>query len=112
MSRPKKNPVWFHACPPFVRETGAPAKKAARPSYTQIAIESLVKLAREDKRIVAITAAMCEGTGLNVFEKEFPDRIYDVGIAEQHAVTFAAGLAAQGMRPVVRDVCHLFPTRL
>lgn len=95
------NPVWFHACPPFVRETGAPAKKAARPSYTQIAIESLVKLARADKRIVAITAAMCEGTGLNIFEKEFPDRIYDVGIAEQHAVTFAAGLATQGLRPVV-----------
>ncbi len=95
------NPVWFHACPPFVRETGVPAKKAARPSYTQIAIESLVKLAREDKRVVAITAAMCEGTGLNIFEKEFPDRLYDVGIAEQHAVTFAAGLAAQGLRPVV-----------
>jgi 1-deoxy-D-xylulose-5-phosphate synthase len=93
--------VWFHACPPFVRETGAPAKKAARPSYTQIAIESLVKLARADKRIVAITAAMCEGTGLNIFEKEFPDRLYDVGIAEQHAVTFAAGLATQGLRPVV-----------
>jgi 1-deoxy-D-xylulose-5-phosphate synthase len=97
----EKNPVWFHACPPFVRETGAPAKKAARPSYTQIAIDSLVRLAREDKRIVAITAAMCEGTGLTAFEKEFPERLYDVGIAEQHAVTFAAGLAAQGMRPVV-----------
>lgn len=96
-----KNPVWFHACPPFVRETGAPAKKAARPSYTAIAMDTLVKLAREDKRIVAITAAMCEGTGLTAFEKEFPDRIYDVGIAEQHAVTFAAGLAAQGMKPVV-----------
>ncbi len=96
-----KNPVWFHACPPFVRETGAPAKKAARVSYTQIAMESLVKLAREDKRIVAITAAMCEGTGLSAFEKEFPDRIYDVGIAEQHAVTFAAGLATQGLKPVV-----------
>jgi 1-deoxy-D-xylulose-5-phosphate synthase len=97
----EKNPVWFHACPPFVRETGAPAKKAARPSYTQIAVDSLIKLAREDKRVVAITAAMCEGTGLNAFEKVFPDRLYDVGIAEQHAVTFAAGLAAQGMRPVV-----------
>jgi 1-deoxy-D-xylulose-5-phosphate synthase len=97
----EKNPVWFHACPPFVRETGAPAKKATRPSYTQIAIDSLVKLAREDRRVVAVTAAMCEGTGLNAFEKEFPNRIYDVGIAEQHAVTFAAGLAAQGMRPIV-----------
>jgi 1-deoxy-D-xylulose-5-phosphate synthase len=96
-----KNPVWFHACPPFVRSTGAPAKKAVRPSYTSIAMETLVKLAREDKRVVAITAAMCEGTGLTAFEKEFPDRLYDVGIAEQHAVTFAAGLAAQGMKPVV-----------
>lgn len=96
-----KNPVWFHACPPFVRESGAPAKKAARPSYTQIAMDTLVKLAREDKRIVAITAAMCEGTGLTAFEKEFPDRLYDVGIAEQHAVTFAAGLATQGVKPVV-----------
>ena len=96
-----KNPVWFHACPPFVRETGVPAKKAARPSYTAFAMETLVKLAREDKRIVAITAAMCEGTGLTAFEKEFPDRLYDVGIAEQHAVTFAAGLAAQGLKPVV-----------
>jgi 1-deoxy-D-xylulose-5-phosphate synthase len=96
-----KNPVWFHACPPFVRETGAPAKKAARPSYTAIAMDALVKLAREDKRVVAITAAMCEGTGLTAFEKEFPDRLYDVGIAEQHAVTFAAGLATQGVKPVV-----------
>lgn len=96
-----KNPVWFHACPPFVRETGVPAKKAVRPSYTQIAMESLTKLAREDKRVVAITAAMCEGTGLTAFEKEFPDRLYDVGIAEQHAVTFAAGLATQGLKPVV-----------
>lgn len=95
------NPVWFHACPPFVRETGVPAKKAVRPSYTSMAVDALVKVARHDKRVVAITAAMCEGTGLNAFEKEFPDRIYDVGIAEQHAVTFAAGMAAQGMKPVV-----------
>src|SRR4026208_2179098 len=73
-----KNPVWFHACPPFVRSTGAPAKKAARPSYTQIAIESLIQAAREDKRVVAITAAMCEGTGLNALDKEFTDRLYDV----------------------------------
>ncbi len=97
----EKNPVWFHACPPFVRETGAPVKKAPRPTYTAIAVDTLLKLARSDKRIVAITAAMCEGTGLTAFEKEFPNRLYDVGIAEQHAVTFAAGLAAQGMRPVV-----------
>src|SRR3989454_1558410 len=96
-----ENPVWFHACPAFVRETGEPAKKAPRPSYTAIAVNTLVKLARQDRRIVAITAAMCEGTGLTAFEKEFPDRLYDVGIAEQHAVTFAGGVAAQGMRPVV-----------
>ncbi len=96
-----KDAVWFHACPAFVRETGEPAKKAARPSYTAHAVNTLVHLARQDKRIVAITAAMCEGTGLTAFEKEFPDRLYDVGIAEQHAVTFAGGLAAQGMRPVV-----------
>ncbi len=96
-----KNPVWFHACPAFVRETGEPAKKAARPSYTTHAVNTLVKLARADQRIVAITAAMCEGTGLTAFEKEFPDRLYDVGIAEQHAVTFAGGLAARGIRPVV-----------
>jgi 1-deoxy-D-xylulose-5-phosphate synthase len=102
------NPVWFHACPSFIRETGVPAKKSPRPTYTALAVDTLVKLAKQDKRIVAITAAMCEGTGLNAFEKVFPDRIYDVGIAEQHAVTFAAGLAAQGMRPV----CALYSTFL
>jgi 1-deoxy-D-xylulose-5-phosphate synthase len=102
------NPVWFHACPSFVRETGAPAKKSPRPTYTALAVDTLVKLAKEDKRIVAITAAMCEGTGLNAFEKALPDRIYDVGIAEQHAVTFAAGLAAQGMKPV----CAIYSTFL
>ncbi len=96
-----KNAVWFHACPAFVKDTGEPAKKAVRQSYTAVAVNTLVKLARADQRIVAITAAMCEGTGLNVFEKEFPKRIYDVGIAEQHAVTFAAGLATQGVKPVV-----------
>ncbi|WP_454060901.1 1-deoxy-D-xylulose-5-phosphate synthase [Candidatus Nitrospira salsa] len=96
-----KNPVWFHACSPFDAKTGEPAKKATRPSYSAIAVNTLVDMAKEDERIVAITAAMCEGTGLAAFEKAFPDRIYDVGIAEQHAVTFAAGLAAQGMRPVI-----------
>ena len=96
-----KNPVWFHACSPFDAQTGEPTKKAIRPSYSAVAVNTLVNLAKEDKRIVAITAAMCEGTGLSAFEKAFPDRIYDVGIAEQHAVTFAAGLAAQGLRPVI-----------
>jgi 1-deoxy-D-xylulose-5-phosphate synthase len=96
-----KDPVWFHACPPFVRETGQPAKTGAKPSYTSVAINTLCRLAREDKRIVAITAAMCEGTGLTAFAQQFPDRFHDVGIAEQHALTFAAGLATQGVRPVV-----------
>jgi len=96
-----KNPVWFHACSPFDIQSGQPAKKSSKPSYSSVAVNTLVNLATHDKRIVAITAAMCEGTGLNAFEKAFPDRLYDVGIAEQHAVTFAAGLAAQGMRPVI-----------
>ncbi len=95
------NPVWFHACSAFDRQTGKPVKKPGNPSYSAVAMNALCRLAREDKRIVAITAAMCEGTGLTAFEKEFPNRLYDVGIAEQHAVTFAAGLAAQGLRPVI-----------
>ena len=95
------NPVWFHASSPFERETGRPKKKSTTPSYSAIAVNTLIQLAKEDPRIVAITAAMSEGTGLSAFEKVFPERLYDVGIAEQHAVTFAAGLAAQGMRPVI-----------
>ena len=95
------NPVWFHASSPFDRDTGRPKKKAARPSYSSFAVNTLIQLAKEDPRIVAITAAMSEGTGLGAFENLFPERLYDVGIAEQHAVTFAAGLAAQGMRPVI-----------
>ena len=95
------DPVWFHASSPFDRDTGRPKKKSARPSYSSFAVNTLIQLAKEDPRIVAITAAMSEGTGLGAFEKLFPDRLYDVGIAEQHAVTFAAGLAAQGMRPVI-----------
>ena len=96
-----KDPVWFHACSPFDMQTGKPATKSSKLSYSSVAVETLVNLAKVDKRIVAITAAMCEGTGLSAFEKVFPDRLYDVGIAEQHAVTFAAGLAVQGMRPVI-----------
>lgn len=95
------NPVWFHASSPFDRNTGKPKKKSATPSYSSFAVNTLIQLAKEDPRIVAITAAMSEGTGLGAFEKAFPERLYDVGIAEQHAVTFAAGLAAQGMRPVI-----------
>jgi len=97
----ERDSVFFHSAPAFIRETGEPRKKSSIPSYTTIFANTLIKLAKEDKRIVGITAAMCDGTGLVRFAKEFPDRYYDVGIAEQHAVTFAAGLAAKGMKPVV-----------
>ncbi|OGP55068.1 MAG: 1-deoxy-D-xylulose-5-phosphate synthase [Deltaproteobacteria bacterium RBG_13_52_11b] len=97
------NPAYFHSVPPFVVETGEP--KTISPihplTFTEVFGETLCQLAREDKRIVAITAAMQSGTGLEHFSKEFPDRFYDIGIAEQHAVTFAAGLALEGMKPVV-----------
>jgi 1-deoxy-D-xylulose-5-phosphate synthase len=80
--------------------TGAQNKpKAKAPSYTQVFAESLLIEARKDESIVGITAAMPDGTGLDAFAKEFPERMFDVGIAEQHAVTFAAGLAAEGMKP-------------
>jgi 1-deoxy-D-xylulose-5-phosphate synthase len=71
------------------------------PTYTEVFGKTLCELAREDKRLVAITAAMQSGTGLEDFSKEFPDRFYDIGIAEQHAVTFAAGFALEGMKPIV-----------
>ncbi len=98
----EKNPVYFHGVGCFEVETGASlAAPCSVPSYTQIFGDTMVKLAEEDPRIVAVTAAMPEGTGLVPFSKRFPDRFFDVGIAEQHGVTFAAGLAAEGMRPVV-----------
>ena len=71
------------------------------PSFSQVFGESLVKLAEKNSRIVAITAAMRDGTGLGPFAKAFPERFFDVGIAEQHAVTLAAGMAKEGLRPVV-----------
>ena len=99
----EKDPVSFHGIAPFDRKTGKPAAKKdnSPPTYTRIFSETLVKIAQRDKRIVAITAGMSNGTGLNIFKNNFPERFYDVGIAEQHAVTFAAGLASQGLRPVV-----------
>jgi 1-deoxy-D-xylulose-5-phosphate synthase len=96
-----KNPVWFHACSPFDAKTGQPMKKAGYPSYSSIAAKTLIRQAKNDERVVVITAAMCEGTGMSEFEKAFPSRLIDVGIAEQHAVTYAAGLAAENMRPVI-----------
>jgi len=96
-----RNPVWFHACSPFDGKTGKPIKKTGYPSYSSIAANTLIRQARHDKRVVVITAAMCEGTGLSDFQKEFPTRLIDVGIAEQHSVTYAAGLAVENMRPVI-----------
>ena len=98
----EKNPVYFHGCSTFDVETGACLdQKNAIPTYTQIFGDTLVDLARENEKIVAVTAAMPEGTGLADFAETFPDRFFDVGIAEQHGVTFAAGLAAEGLIPVV-----------
>jgi 1-deoxy-D-xylulose-5-phosphate synthase len=95
------DPSRFHGLGRFEVTTGEPVTGEGPPSYTQVFGQALVKLAREDKRIIAITAAMPEGTGLSEFASSYPDRFFDVGICEQHAVTFAAGLAAEGFRPVV-----------
>jgi len=90
----------YHGVAKFNVVTGAQVKpKPNAPTYTRIFADSLVAAAKKDKRIVAVTAAMPDGTGLDIFGKEFPDRMFDVGIAEQHAVTFAAGLATEGYRP-------------
>ena len=90
----------YHGVVKFDVATGAQAKsKSTAPQYTKVFGESLVKEARKDDKIVAITAAMPSGTGVDLFAKEFPNRSFDVGIAEQHAVTFAGGLAAEGYKP-------------
>ena len=95
------DPLKYHGVGQFDVESGKFApKKAAPPTYTDVFSDTLIRLAREDERIVAITAAMASGTGLDKFQRKLPKRFYDVGIAEQHAVTFAAGLAAEGMKPV------------
>jgi len=98
----EKNPTRFHGIGPFDAATGKPAASGSSvPTYTQVFSKTLVKMAAKNEKIVAITAAMAEGTGLSAFAEKYPDRFYDVGIAEQHAVTFAAGLATQGFIPVV-----------
>ncbi len=96
------NPVHFHGCGRFEITTGECFQTQVQPpTYTQVFGETMLDLARRDPRIVAVTAAMPEGTGLGQFSREYPDRFFDVGIAEQHGVTFAAGLAAEGLKPVV-----------
>lgn len=96
----EKDPTRFHSASPFNIEDGSYKVKSDRISYTTAFSRALVDLASKDERIIAITAAMLDGTGINEFNKKFPDRCFDVGIAEQHAVTFSAGLACQGMKPV------------
>jgi len=99
----------YHGVVKFDVATGAQAKsKGGAPQYTKVFGDSLVKEARKDDKIVAITAAMPSGTGVDIFEKEFPNRTFDVGIAEQHAVTFAAGLATEGFKPF----CAIYSTFL
>ncbi len=98
----EKNPVYFHGVGCFNADTGESLnKECSVPTYTQVFGETLLQMAKKDKRIVAVTAAMPEGTGLVKFAEAYPDRFFDVGIAEQHAVTFAAGLATEGFKPVV-----------
>jgi 1-deoxy-D-xylulose-5-phosphate synthase len=97
----EENSGSFHGVGPFDRQTGkVKGNKGAPPSYTAVFGDTMVKLAASDDKIVAITAAMRDGTGLASFAKAYPERFFDVGIAEQHALTFAAGLAAEGFRPV------------
>ena len=98
----ENKPIWSHGVTPFDIPSGEVKKsdKPAPPSYTAVFAEALTKLAEAEPRIVAITAAMPEGTGLDKFAKAFPDRMFDVGIAEEHAVTFCGGLATQGLKPV------------
>jgi len=104
------DPYKWHATGPFERGTGASkaSGSSGAPTWTAAFADALIRVAERDPRVVAITAAMPDGTGIDRFAKRFPDRTYDVGIAEQHAVTFAAGLAADGLRPV----CAIYSTFL
>jgi len=96
------DPVLYHGVSKFQPDSGiVSGKSGAKPSYTQVFGDWLCDMAALDARLVGITQAMCEGSGMVRFAQEFPDRYFDVGIAEQHAVTFAAGLACEGMKPVV-----------
>ena len=97
----EKHPSSFHGVEPFNIQTGLPLTKKEKPTYTDVFAKGIVKLAKEDEAVAAITAAMPDGTGLKKFMQTYPERFFDVGIAEEHAVTYAAGLAAAGMKPYV-----------
>lgn len=97
----ERHPARFHGAEPFDIETGLPAVNRAKANYTDVFATVMIKLAERNPDVVAITAAMPDGTGLKRFSHKFPERFFDVGIAEEHAVTFAAGLAAGGLHPIV-----------
>ena len=97
----ERHPARFHGAEPFDIETGIPSKPRNKANYTDIFSTVMCKLGQRDEQVVAITAAMADGTGLKRFRNMYPERFFDVGIAEEHAVTFAAGLAAGGMKPIV-----------
>lgn len=97
----ERHPARFHGAEPFDIETGVPLSKGAKANYTDIFSTVMCKLGQRDEKVVAITAAMPDGTGLKRFRNMYPERFFDVGIAEEHAVTFAAGLAAGGLKPIV-----------
>jgi len=97
----EKDPTSFHGVGAFDIETGKSVSSGGNPSYTKVFGLAMKKLADADPKLIGITAAMLQGTGLDCFAEKYPDRFFDVGIAEQHAVTYAAGLAAEGFKPVV-----------
>ena len=97
----ERHPARFHGAEPFDIKTGLPKKAKSKANYTDVFSTVMCKLGQRDEKVVAITAAMPDGTGLKRFRNMYPDRFFDVGIAEEHAVTFAAGLAAGGLKPVV-----------
>ena len=97
----ERHPARFHGAEPFNIDTGIPSNPRDKANYTDVFSTVMMKLGQRDEKVVAITAAMPDGTGLKRFKNAYPDRFFDVGIAEEHAVTFAAGLAAGGMKPIV-----------
>lgn len=97
----ERHPARFHGAEPFDIETGIPSKPQSKANYTDIFSTVMCKMGQRDEKVVAITAAMPDGTGLKRFRNMYPERFFDVGIAEEHAVTFAAGLAAGGLKPIV-----------
>jgi 1-deoxy-D-xylulose-5-phosphate synthase len=109
-SHAEEDPIKWHAVKPFDPANGKPLSSSSptAPTYTKVFSQTLLHLAKEDKRIVGITAAMAEGTGLDLLRKELPESFFDVAICEQHAVTFAAGLSCEGMKPV----CAIYSTFL